>query len=157
MSNLNSQAQAAMENLLNYDEEQLYAELAVRKNLVENDPANAGSFNLQATHDETSMMGARDVLVELGQRLFRRWSVEAHNVVCGSGAADDEDRKKIAEAFGVDQMMAGAAVAAFLVSSFGMAPAIAAVVAALAMRRFFRPGYEEFCKVWKKHLPAIEE
>lgn len=157
MSNLNTEAQAAMETLLNYDEEQLYAQLAIRKNLLVDDPATAGSFNLQATDDQTSMMGAREVLVELGQRLYRRWSVEAYKVVCGSDAADDEDRKKIAEAFGIDQVMAGAAVAAFLVSSFGMAPAIAAVVAALAMRRFFRPGYEEFCKVWKKHLPAIEE
>jgi len=46
-----------------------------------------------------------------------------------------------------------AMLAAALVSSFGWAPAIAAVVAALVVKLFFRSGYEIACQMWKEKLP----
>lgn len=157
MSTLDTQAQTAMQNLLNYDETQLYQQLGMRQKMLETDPAKAGSFDVQLTDEEVSLMGVNDVMADFGKRLYRRWHVEAYKLICGAEGEDEEDRKKLAEAFGTNQMMVGAALAAFLVSNLGLAPVIAAVIAAIAIKRFFRPGYEEFCKVWKKNLPQLDE
>jgi hypothetical protein len=157
MSEIETQAQAAMENLLKYDESQLYQQLGIRKKMLETNPTAAGTFNLEVTDDEASMMGLRDSLEELGQRLYQRWQIEAYNLICGGQAVDEADRKKLADAFGLNQMVLGAAIAGVLVSSVGLAPTIAAVIAAIAVKRFFRPGYEEFCKVWKKNLPELKD
>jgi hypothetical protein len=46
----------------------------------------------------------------------------------------------------------GAVVAGVLISSFGVAPAVAAVVAALLIKRIIKPGQEELCVVWKERL-----
>ena len=81
MSEIETQAQAAMENLLKYDESQLYQQLGIRKKMLETNPTAAGTFNLEVTDDEASMMGLRDSLEELGQRLYQRWQIEAYSGV----------------------------------------------------------------------------
>ena len=56
MSEIETQAQVAMENLLKYDESQLYQQLGIRKKMLETNPTAAGTFNLEVTDDEASMM-----------------------------------------------------------------------------------------------------
>jgi biopolymer transport protein ExbB/TolQ len=50
----------------------------------------------------------------------------------------------------------GGGVAAYLatalVATFGLAPAIAAAIAAIVVRRFFKPAYQEFCKAWSERI-----
>lgn len=152
----NKNAVEAMENLLNADESQLYEQLGLRAKAISENPEKAGSFAPEVTYDE-SLMGPKEILKDLGQRLFQRWNVEAYNLICGADDSDAQDRKDIANAFGINQVMVGAAISGILVANFGLAPAIAAVIAAIALKRFFRPGYEEFCKVWKKNLPDAEQ
>jgi hypothetical protein len=43
-------------------------------------------------------------------------------------------------------------LAAALVSTFGWAPALAAVVAAPVVKLFFKNAYLATCQVWQKHL-----
>jgi hypothetical protein len=43
-------------------------------------------------------------------------------------------------------------MATLLASHFGVAPAIAAVTAAIAVKRFFRPAYQEFCTYWNERI-----
>ncbi len=151
MNELTKQAEPAVTKLLKAEDDQLYEQLGIRARGMAIDPATAGSFDSSVTYD-AAQMGLKDDVREFGKRLFRRWNKEAHQLVCGGGEGESKDRDDLLKAFGVSESMVAATMAALLVSSLGVAPAIAAVIAALAVRRFFKPGYEEFCAVWAKHV-----
>jgi hypothetical protein len=151
MNTISAQAESAVERLLKADEEQLYEQLGMRAKAIEKDPSIAGSFDPQVIYDQ-AQMGLKDDILELGHRLFRRWNAEAYNLVCGSEEKDTKDRENLTKAFGVSDAAVAAILSATLVTTFGLAPAIAAVIAAIIVKRFCRPAYEEFCRVWQKHI-----
>jgi hypothetical protein len=154
MAKLEELARPAVKDLLYAEEKQLYEELAMRQKAMESDPLKAGYFDVQVMYDG-SLMGPKEELVDLGRRIFKKWNAAAHGLVCGAGEVDDQDRKKLQEAFNLKEGAAtavGAVLAGFLVAQLGIAPAIAAVVAAIICKRFFTPVYEEFCASWKKTL-----
>lgn len=155
MSDLAKQAKPSVEKLLKADENQLYEQLGIRAKAVAEDPTKGSSFEPRVTYDQATM-GLKEDVKEFGQRLFRRWNLEAHKLICGSDPEDQKDREGLANAFGINDVAVGAALSALLVTHLGLVPALAAVVAALAIKRFFRPAYEEFCRVWKKNLPQVE-
>jgi hypothetical protein len=154
-SDLAKQAEPAIEKLLKADENQLYEQLGIRAKAIAEDPTKGSSFEPQVTYVQ-AQMGLKEDVQEFGQRLFRRWNVEAHKLICGPDPEDQKDREDLVNAFGISDVAVAATLSALLVTHLGLAPAIAAVVAALAIKRFFRPAYEEFCQVWKKNLPQVE-
>lgn len=151
MDDLARQAAPAIEKLLQASAPQLLEHLGIRDRAIALDPSVAGSFAPSVVYDGPQM-GLMEDIRELGRRIFARWNVEAHTLVCGGGDAEREDRHSLLRAAGADPVMAGATLAALLVSQLGLSPAIAAVIAALVIRRFFRPAVEEFCTEWKRHL-----
>ena len=138
--------------LLQASEDQLYEQLGIRMKAVASDPAIAGSYDPQVTYDGTAM-GPLDDVRELGRRLFRRWNREAYKLICGGELDNAEDRKKLLAAFSGGDVAVGAMLASLFVSGLGMAPALAAIVAALVLKYFFRPAYGEFCGLWQEKLP----
>ena len=151
MTDAQSEATDAVAPLLSADEDQLYAELGIRARALTDDPAAAGSFDPDVTFDE-SQMGALDDVKAFGRRLFARWNREAHSLVCGSDPDDAADREKLANAFGLGEAAVAGYVATLLVGSLGLAPALAAVIAALVVKRFFKPARDEFCETWATSL-----
>jgi hypothetical protein len=59
------------------------------------------------------------------------------------------------DAFGIGGEAVATALAAVMVTSLGLAPAVAAVVAALAIKLFFRPAHGAMCDVWKGKLGQV--
>jgi hypothetical protein len=151
MSELFTQAESAAKMLLKADEDQLYEQLGIRTKAIEKDPATAGYFSPNVVYDQAEM-GLKEDVRELGEQVFRRWNAETYKLVCGSEYIDKKNRAEIAKAFGIGDVEVAAALSALLITSFGVAPAISAIIAALIVKRFFRPGYEEFCQVWQKHI-----
>lgn len=152
MTDITKQAKASIAELMQSNEEQLYEELGIRAKELARNPGVAGSFAPQITFDMKAM-GPMEEIRKFGRRLFKRWLVEAYKLLCGSDPADEKDRKEVAKALSVDATTVGALVAALLISQLGMAPAIAAVVAAIVAKRFFNPAYEEFCRMLGENLP----
>lgn len=147
MTEPESQAAAAVTVLLKADEDQLFAELGIRARALAADPAVAGSFDPDVTFEE-AQMGALDDVAAFGRRLFKRWQRELRALVCGDDPDDRADRGKLLGALGVGETAVAAYLATLMVSSLGIAPAIAAVVAAIVIKRFFKPALGEFCQAW---------
>ncbi len=154
MPELTKQAETAVKKLLKSDEEQLYETLGIRVKAMEEDPSKGGYFEPQVTY-RAAQMGLKEDIQKLGQKLFNRWNVETYKLVCGSDPESEKDREKLLKAFGTnDDVVIAASLSALLVTSLGMAPAIAAVIAVLLLKRFLHPAHEEFCQVWKESLPG---
>lgn len=151
MDDLTRLARPAVEQLLQASESQLLEQLGIRSRAIERDPAVAGSFAPAVVYDG-AQMGLKDEVLQLGKRIFRRWNAEAYSLVCGGGDAEADDRRSLLREAGADPALAAAALAGVLVANAGLAPALAAVVAAIAIRRFFRPVYEEFCQSWAQSV-----
>jgi len=140
----------AVRTLLKQDEDRLYEELGKRARAMAANPKVAASFAPRVIYEKRTM-GILDDLREFGRRLFRRWNEEAYNLVCGSQARDEKDRKDLLEAVGIgDAAVVAAVISGGLVAYLGVAPALAAVIAALIVKRFWRPTYAEFCHCWKR-------
>jgi hypothetical protein len=152
MANLTDMARPAVEDLLQADESQLYEELAIRVKGMQSDPGKAGSFAPDVTYDAADM-GALDDLRAFGTAFFKRLNVSAFNLICGVEAEDAEERQTVLDSFGLGKEAVAAAIAGLLVAQLGLAPAVAAVVAALVIKHVFRNAHEAMCEVWKEKLP----
>lgn len=152
MSDLVNRARPAVDSLLDKDEEQLYQELGRRALAIQQDPSISGSFAPEI-NTQLEPLGALDDFKDFGQRFFKRVNKQSYQLICGTEAEDSEERENIISAFGIGKEAVAPAMAALLVVHMGLAPALAAVVAALILRLVFRNGYEAMCEVWKEKLP----
>ena len=152
MPSIETRATPALEKLLQSDSDQLYAELGLRLKAFEADPTNAGSFDSSATFD-APFAGPFDALREFGQVFFERFSLDAYGLVCGSDTKNASERKKLLDALNLGETAFAATLVGALIGTFGMAPVLASVVAALIVRLFFRNAQGAMCAVWKKSLP----
>jgi hypothetical protein len=156
MSDLANQAEPIVKKLLKADENQLYEKLGIRDQAIQADPDKSGSLDPQVTYNQ-AQMGAKEDVLELGKNIFDRWAVEAYKLACGSEDEDLEDRKKLITATGVSEVAIASALASLLITQLAVPAALAPVIAAIAVKRFFRPAYGEFCRIWKKNLPQISD
>lgn len=149
MGSFVERAKPAIRKLSESEPTQLYEELGLRLKAIAADESLSGSFEPPIGYN-AELMGPLDDLRAFGQEFFDRASREAYGLICG-GALSKDEREKLSAAFGSKADLA-AFVAALLVSHFGMAPAIAAVVGALVLRLFCRPAHEAMCEVWSQHI-----
>lgn len=154
-----------LQALSNLNEEELEARLGMRAQTIGDDlkRGNTRSASVDSLEIDTAVpRGVLDDALAAGQRLFNWISPAAYNLLCtplGGDSADetmkelvkllDEDlEKNIAKAAGM--------LAPFLVSSLGLAPAIAAVVATLIIKRTSKQGGKLICDNWKNTLPTTD-
>ncbi len=142
-----------MEKLLQADPDQLYVELGMRQKAILADPTQAGVYN-PPEYESADFSAPLGIVKEFGQNLFNRLSKSMYQLACGDDADNKDERKKLEDAFGLGPAVFATTLATVLVSSFAIAPAIAGVVAALAVKLFGQTVYPAMCDTWKKNLPA---
>lgn len=149
MSDLTSQAEPVVENWIEAEEDQLYERLGILDQAIQKDPEKKKFFDPEVTYNQ-AQMGAKEDVLNLGKSIYDRYAVEAYKLACD---ADDEDRKKLIAASGMSEVAIGGILAGLLISQLAVPAAFAPIIATIVVKRFFRPVYEDFCKVWKKNLP----
>lgn len=148
MPDVAEQFAPAVRRLVECSESNLYAELGRRVRLLEGDPAAAASPSMPAIE----FLGPTEELAELGKLFFRRLSRNAHDLVCGSSGEFESERSKLRNALGDGANTFSGALAAGLVTHFGIAAGVAVVVSVITVKLFFQSGYEAGCAYWGKHL-----
>jgi hypothetical protein len=151
MNHLALRARPAVDELANLSEDQLYSELGARLRSIARAPDGSDRFNM-IPGEPLESYGPLTELKILGQKFFARWSRDAYNLVCGASPDDAAARAQVVSAFAIGPEAVAAAIAAALTSYLGLAAALAAVIASLAIRLFFKPGYEATCDYWKEKL-----
>ncbi|MCQ0092535.1 peptidoglycan recognition family protein [Roseovarius sp. M141] len=132
------------------DEQALFAELGRRAMMMEADAATAGQVGLGDAPIEEVFFSS---FADLGRRIFERVEGQLYHVMCGTDGKDATDRAKLRDAFGLGTNAVTAAIVTVLTGSFGLAPAIAAVAAALLIRVVLKPAYGTTCEFWAERLP----
>ena len=117
---------------------------------MESDPSIAGDLSPKVTYD-AKFLGPLDDIKALGLRILHRWNKELFGIVCGSSADYQADRTKILNALTLSE---GAAIAALIpvLTTLGLAPTLAAVLAAIVVKRFLGTAMETLCDAWKKQI-----
>lgn len=156
MSDFTVQSELLIKKLLKSDETQLYETLGIREKAIELNPEKGNSIDPQVTYNQ-AQMGAKEDVLELGRNIFDRWALETYKLACGAEDSDLEDRKSLVTASGVSEVAIASAITGLLITQLAVPAALAPVIAAIAVKRFFRPAYEEFCQVWKKRLPLASD
>jgi hypothetical protein len=150
MEPINPLAAQAVEELLEYEPDQLFAELEIRRRAILDHPAQAGSFAPAGTH-RSVVSDSLDELREFGRRFFARVSRDAHALVCGRDPENSQVRQDLLKAL-TSRATFAAALSAALVAYAGLAPALAAVAATLVARLFVNNAHEVMCEMWTERL-----
>jgi hypothetical protein len=144
-ASIESRLKPTTTDLLEFDESNLIEQLGMRAKSFDSDFRGMENPAMEATYD-AKILGPLDEIRKLGSRIAKRWIKELRDIACGTDAGDAEDRKKLQSAFGLTGADLAAALAGFLVASFGTAAAIATVVAAIIVKRLGGSAMDEFCK-----------
>jgi len=151
MTTVEQRAEPGLKKLLGADEHTLLEQLGMRARAAQAGVASAADYNPVLTYSMHEM-GPLDDLRDVGRRLLKRWMRELHKVACGDADQDKADRESIIKTLGLGDVAVGGAIAAVLVGSFAVAPAVATVIAALIVKRIVEPAGQEICKFWDEQL-----
>lgn len=144
MPEVNAQDYAqAIKELLGSGEDQLIEQLGLRQSAINITPAAAGAPNLAPSYD--GLMGPLDGVKALGRKILLHWAREVHSLACGTSEDDAADRNKLKDAFNLGDATIAGAITTLLVGSFGVAPAIATVIAVILAKRFIATGWVDVC------------
>jgi len=124
MSTLLEQARSQSKLILDFDEEDLFAELGAAVERTCADPEAESQVESLLTESVDF-----DAMQSLGKKLFRRVSGQFHQLVCDGDKDDEEDRNKILSALKLgDRTEIVAVVTVVLVGSLGLSGVTATLI-----------------------------
>jgi len=121
-------------------EEQLLREIGLRARTFALFPAAASSAE-RSVPEAVALERAWDDLSDFGGWIFRRLHRQLQSV--HSGGQFDADRIRLCNALGLTEFTGAGEIVSDLTTRLAVAPAIASVVAALALKRLLKPGWQE--------------
>ena len=121
-------------------EEQLLREIGLRARTFAMYPAAASSTE-KSVPEAAALERAWDDLGEFGGWIFRRLHRQLHSVP--SDRCADDVSPGMRNGFSPADAASADRIVSVLTATLGVAPAIASVVAALALKRLLKPGWNE--------------
>ncbi|MEG3982372.1 hypothetical protein QUA08_16510 [Microcoleus sp. T3B2] len=155
--------EAIVESLWELDDDVLEAQLGSRVQAIGDDVAGRGATGVDPASLESIdvNVAARAAIdprfLDAGRQLFDRINPSAYELMCKPLGDDAETQKILDETINQNYTKAAGMLAPVLVSGFGLAPVVAALVATLIIKKIANMGATAICETWEKSLvkPAI--
>ncbi len=154
-----AEVETLVESLWALDDEQLEAQIGSRAQAIGDDVAGRGAKGVDpASLDSIDVnVAARASIdprfLDAGRRLFERVNPLAYELMCKPlGGDDPETRKILDETINQNYTKAAGMLAPVLVSGFGLAPAVATLLATLIIKKTSNYAATGICKTWEQSL-----
>lgn len=154
-----AEVEALVQSLWELDDEQLEAQIGSRAQAIGDDVAGRGAKGIDpASLDSIDVnVAARAAIdprfLDAGRRLFERVNPFAYELMCKPIGGDDPETQKILdETIKENYTKAAGMLAPVLVSGFGLAPAVATLLATLIIKKIANTGAKAICETWEKSL-----
>ena len=147
-------ARAAVANLADTDEDDLYRLLALRVKTIEKHPEVAGHF-APTTMAATELGIAMPDLHALGRKLFENIARAGQSIICGTDSEAGFHLQRLLSGVNMDITTVTTGVAALLVGQLAIAPAVAGVVAAIVVGKVAPNSVEALCTAFSKKLGPV--
>ena len=96
-------------------------------------------------------------VVEFGKRFAEKFNAEAYDLLCGNPFGDDgESLEKLENALEQGTNQAAGLLAPILIANLGLAPAVAAIIATLVVKKLAKVTGDTICEMWKESLDKGE-
>jgi hypothetical protein len=148
--NLISKAEVAIRELADYEPEELFAELEIRRRTIAANPTLAGSFEVVGEY-RSVVNDSIETLSLLGRKFFQRFSRDAYQLLCGEDSQSAETRQQILRSI-TNQTTFATLLAGAAVAHLGWSPALAAVCAMLVTKLIVKNAKDTLCEEWRKAL-----
>src|SRR3954447_24011470 len=145
---------AAVANLADTDEDDLYRLLALGVKTIQKHPAMAGEV-APPTRAATELGIAMPDLHALGRKLFENIARASQSIICGSDSEAGFHLQRILSSVNMDITTVTAGVATLLVGQLAIAPAVAGIVAAIVVGKVAPTSVEALCAAWSKKVAPV--
>ncbi len=149
-----------VERLWELSDEQIEVQIGSQTQAIGDDVAGRGAKGIDpASLDSIDVnVAARASIdprfLEAGQRLFERVNPLAYELMCKPFGGDDPETQKILdETIKENYTKAAGMLAPVLVSGFGLAPAVATLLATLIIKKASKYIATGICETWETNLP----
>ena len=147
-----------LQDLAEWDEDSLEAQLGSRTQSIGEDLTQSRSVSIEDLAETPVPRGIMDDVLIAGRRVFTSLNPTVYNLLCTPLGGEDADETlqelvKILDT-NLDENIAKAAgiLTPFLTTNLGLAPAIAALVSLLIVKRVSKGVSGFTCDAWKKTL-----
>ncbi|MEO1083398.1 MAG: hypothetical protein AAFY88_04080 [Acidobacteriota bacterium] len=132
------------------DDDTLFEQIGLRQSAMQRDLSVAAQLSPKVTAAD-GVLSAREDLLNLGRRIYKRVSREVYKILCGDGEDDRRDRDALRDALQLTDVALAAALTPVLIS-LAVPPPLAPLIAALLVRRVIVPAAGEVCAFWTEQL-----
>jgi hypothetical protein len=155
MAEPNVTIESQLRRLIQLDEAQLLDQLGSRAAVIQRDAFRSEELHLDELPEDEDLvaLGIGTDMKAFGGRVLRRWNRSAYEILCGDNPSDAGTRAKLKNAIGLGDI-ATAGVLTTVLLNIGLSLELAPIVAAIIVKKFFNPAYEEFCICWREKLPT---
>jgi hypothetical protein len=154
---VSGQIEQSMGDLLNLDEAELVQQLGRLLVTTEQQIGSAPSLTAAQAQgpsaDAALLASPTDVLERVANRFLKRFNRQLYNLICDP---NDPDNPLIRTTLESGTQSLGLVLGGALVATFGWLPGIAAVIAAIIVKRIIKAGHTAVCEVWREQLEESE-
>jgi hypothetical protein len=154
-----AEVEALVQSLWELDDDQLEAQIGSQTQAIGDDVAGRGARGIDpASLDSIDVNVAAKASIDprfldAGRRLFERVNPLVYELMCKPIGDDPETRKILDETINQNYTKAAGMLAPALVSGFGLAPAVATLLATLIIKKVSKYIATGICDTWEKNLP----